>query len=232
MDVHIAKTQHEYACMAATHITDICHKCEHVTVAFSGGHAPIPVFDYIVKHAEFDPSCHASIFEVDERYVPAAHPQSNQKMIMEHLITPIQRREHHDPIAAANFFNTNLSIRKALRAYNLLLKDRLQTADYLFDLCVLGIGDNGHTASIFPGTRAIKTRKLVAHTRSTSSEIKDRLTITFAAIMQSKHVLVLLQGKDDKQALQKMKDESVSIKEFPAKKLLEHPELTIIYGDY
>lgn len=216
---------------AADVITGACHTKRGVAIALSGGHAPIPVFNRLTQTPQFHNDCHVTFFQVDERYVPSTDPASNQRMIHEHLVQPLQAYKDHDPVAGAYFFDTSLPIQKALDTYEQLLQKRLETHGYTFDLCVLGIGAGGHTASLFAGNGTLESSRLVAHT-TTDTEVHDRLTITFPAIMQSKQLLVLLQGKGDRATVKELREGTMSVREFPAKKLLEHSQLTILFGDY
>lgn len=161
------------------------------TVALSGGSTPGPIYKALSKT-----SLRPTYFQVDERYVPHDHKDSNYKMITEAGLQ-------------LTYFDTSLPIKDSLKDYAKKLPEA-------FDLIILGIGPDGHTASLFPHSKALKTQSPVAHTQTTKFAIKDRLTITFPTIMKAKNLLVLLKGKDAK-----------IIEMNPAAKLLKHNNLKV-----
>ncbi|MBI4232604.1 6-phosphogluconolactonase [Candidatus Peregrinibacteria bacterium] len=173
------------------------------TIALSGGSTPSPIYKALSQN-----SGQIQFYQVDERYIPKNHPESNFKLIQETL-------------KPKNFyyFDTSLPIGKCLKHYE-------KTLPATLDLCILGIGPDGHTASLFPHSKDLTTKAKVAHTQSTQFAAKDRLTITFPTILKSKTLLVLL--KDKPEILKELETPSKSEQEFPALKLLNHKDLQII----
>jgi 6-phosphogluconolactonase len=174
-------------------------------IALSGGSTPQPIYQALAAR-NLSPF---AFYQVDERYVPKEHPDSNNRMITE------------SGIPLTGDFKTSLSIPKCLEEY------RKKLPPEPFDLCILGIGTDGHTASLFPKSQALKSHNKVEHTQSHHFSIKDRLTLTFAPIMESKKLLVLLKEKPE--ALRELKNPKKSLEQFPALKLLEHPHLSVYY---
>lgn len=167
-------------------------------VALSGGSTPQKVYEALPSLPD------VAFYQVDERYVPHNDERSNHKLITQ----TINPKDFH-------FFDTSLPIEEALTQYEKELPAEP------FDLMVLGIGTDGHTASLFPGSRALKEeQKPVAHTTTDTFDVRDRLTLTFPPILQTKKLLILLKGKEKQDVLNKL----TSGKEvLPATRLLTHP---------
>lgn len=180
-------------------------KKSQINIALSGGSTPQPIYKALAKKLPTLPIVH--FYQVDERYVPADHPDSNQKMIR----TTLKPKNFH-------YFDTSLPIKKSLQKYSKELPKS-------FDLTILGIGEDGHTASLFPNTKALTTKSQVAHTTTRKFSIKDRLTITFPTILKSKNILVLLKNKA--KIIKELQNPTKSKEKFPALKLLDHKNLQV-----
>lgn len=204
----------------------------HAEIAFSGGSTPTLVYEAIARTARVN---HKSIevYQVDERMVPADHADSNQRLIMEHLIHPSElryaKKKEYAPFCFASFFRTELPAEKAVKKYEKQIKTAIKSWGG-FTLTILGLGPDGHTASLFPDSPVLhETKRLVAHTTTDQFAIHDRLTLTFPAIMASKKLLLLVKGKEKEHIMHDLLEGDKTIDELPAKKLLEHPDLTIHY---
>ena len=177
---------------------ELIKKLSPKTIALSGGSTPKNLYK---KMSEL-PFDNVKFFQVDERFVPKDHDDSNYKMIKETL-----NKEIH-------YFDTSLNISKSLEKYEKELPEQ-------FDLILLGIGNDGHTASLFPNTEALNSKEKVAQTKN----VQERLTITFPVILNSKNIIVLLKNK--KEVLEELKNPSKNIKDYPSLKLLEYNNLII-----
>lgn len=195
-------------------VAECCEKKKgKLRMALSGGSTPRPLYEALRgkknlawKRIEW--------FQVDERYVPENHPESNAKMIREAI--GLGKKFHT--------FDTKLPLAASLKKYEAELK-----REWTFDLIILGIGADGHIASLFPQSRALKTKRLVAHTQTKIHAIPDRLTITFPVILGSKKILILLAGKEKESVLKELQHGSKNAEEFPAKKLLKHKNLRLYF---
>ena len=176
------------------------------TIALSGGNTPAPIYKALEKSLKLNKITTPKFFQVDERYVPKNHPDSNFKMIKQTLKP---KTFHH--------FDISLTIKEALKKYDTELKT--------FDLCILGIGEDGHTASLFPNSTALNSSAKTAHTTTKNFPIKDRLTITFSTILKSKNILILLKNKAE--ILRELKSPRKAASQFPALKLLKHKNLHV-----
>jgi 6-phosphogluconolactonase len=216
MDIKIFKDEEEFV---AASVTRILHACEapqgdRPRVALSGGSTPEPVYRALAEQSEFLEI--AEFYQIDERYVPADDAKSNQKLIRDTLNSP-----HFVP------FDTTGSIDDALNHYE---KKLYELGEHPFDSAVLGVGNDGHIASLFPGSGALnETDRWVAHTTTDVHDIRDRLTLTLPPILLTKSLLILLKGSKKRVVLETLLAGSGDINEFPALALLKHPNLTLYY---
>jgi len=130
------------------------------------------------------------VFYGDERFVPVDHPDSNEGMSRRALLDYVPARAIHSmyqPVA----------IEEAARAYDELVR----TAPPI-DLVHLGLGPDGHTASLFPGSPALaETERLVVATGD-ALHPQPRLTFTFPAIARARVVVVTVAGEEKRAAIE------------------------------
>jgi 6-phosphogluconolactonase len=158
-------------------------------IALSGGNTPRPVYAEFARIARDIPWDRVHFTFGDERCVTPDDPQSNFRMARESLFVPgavpeksIARiRGEIDPQLAAQEYQDGL---------NLLAAQRGETI-YRHDLILLGVGDDGHTASLFPETAALdeKVQKVVAN--FVPKFDSWRITFTYPLINQARHVCFL-----------------------------------------
>lgn len=190
-------------------------------VGLSGGKTPIPVYKALTQNELIDFSdCH--FFVTDERYVPHDHGESNTRMIQNTLLSPLG-----DDVRSLNTFDTSLSIEASLALYEKKLKTIPRSS---LDLMILGIGTDGHIASIFSGSQAMHEReRLVAHTTATDFPVKDRLTMTAEMIRRARYILVLLSGEAKKDIVEQGFLNKPVPANLPLQLLHHHPDVTVQY---
>lgn len=186
-------------------------------VALSGGSSPKEVYKKLAASEKIEWK-NIDFYLVDERYVPADSDQSNERMV----------RECFSDKIALHAFNTSVAIEKALDDYGQKLH-RLNRP--LFDLVILGMGKDGHTASLFPHSPELEeTQRLTVHSKSPKG-ITERLSLSFPAIMSSRKIIFLIRGAEKQETLEKLLDENTPEDEIPAKTILDHEDVDI-YFDY
>lgn len=136
----------------------------------------------------------------DERCVPPDHPDSNFCMANETLFRPLT-------IQPAQVFRMlgedNRPARAALQ-YEELLRKRFSASPPAwprFDLVLLGLGEDGHTASLFPGTQALDEREKLVVATTAPQGVKDRLTLTAPAINSARAIVFLVSGSSKANAV-------------------------------
>ncbi|MEK7232490.1 MAG: 6-phosphogluconolactonase [Elusimicrobiota bacterium] len=156
-----------------------------VSLALPGGLTPQSLYALLAA-PEFStrvPWPEVEVFWTDERCVPPDHPDSNYGMVRHLLLSKV-------PLAEANIHRIqgDLGAAAAARDYDAQLR-RLGRG---CDVALLGVGEDGHTASLFPGTAALEERNIWA----TSSETPKgpRVTMTFPYLNLSENILVLASG--------------------------------------
>lgn len=166
-------------------------------LVLAGGRTPLPLFDLLASsYRESIPWRHVHLFWGDERVVPYDHPDSNFGIALERLVRliPVPETQIHpipideeDPESAA-------------RSYENTLRSSLGPRGQ-FDLTLLGLGVDGHTASLFPGTQALTEmrRWVVPVTAPISPPL--RLTLTLRILNRSRHVYFVAVGSDKADAL-------------------------------
>jgi 6-phosphogluconolactonase len=167
------------------------------SIALSGGRTPQGLYRHLA-------SCHrdgvawdrVEFFWGDERSVPFDDARSNFRMARESLIDPLSvPPEHVHPIP------TDLAQEEAADAYERTLRSRFATEWPRFDLVLLGVGDDGHTASLFPGSPALQmSDRWVAATTAPVAP-HDRLTLTLPAITHAAAIYVLAAGRSKAEAI-------------------------------
>ncbi|MDX2091212.1 MAG: 6-phosphogluconolactonase [Kofleriaceae bacterium] len=161
------------------------------TVALSGGETPRRLYELLATPAYADQIDweHVDVFWGDERCVPPAHPESNYRMVDEALLA-------HVPIPEDNVHRIPGEIEPlvAAEAYEARLRAEL-TSEHTFDLVLLGMGDDGHTASLFPDTPAVtETARWVMAIHVARPRPMWRITLTPVVLNASAAVTFVVVG--------------------------------------
>ena len=168
-------------------------------VALAGGSTPRPVYEALAGEELDWPGWH--VWWSDERLVPPHHPDSNERLAREALLA-------HVPIPAAQIH--------PLRDPSIALPDR-------FDLVLLGIGGDGHTASLFPGDSALEATDPVVRVERPDH---PRLTMTFPVLNAARCVAFLVSGAEKRHVLERVLAADASL---PAARVAA--ERTVVLAD-
>jgi 6-phosphogluconolactonase len=159
------------------------------SLALAGGYTPRPVYERLaltdLPWADID------VFMGDERCVPPDDPASNYGMARAALLDRVPARVHPPPAPGCD-----------AEAYERELTSVFGTAMPAFDLVILGLGADGHTASLFPGSPALAVRdRAVVRVEAPDHA---RLTLTLPALSAAKTALFLVEGAGKREALAKL----------------------------
>ena len=183
---------------------------DRATVALSGGSTPKPLYESLVK-ADI-PWEKLYVFWGDERYVPHDHPKSNARMTAEAWL-------NHVPIPKENIFRVPTSSQAPAAdaaKYAKTLRDFFQADEAaVIDFVLQGMGDDGHTASLFPFTEALDVRDRLVTIGNHDGE--PRITFTVPLINQSRKIVFLVSGENKQKALSQVFSPDANDHEYPSK---------------
>jgi len=194
-EVVVANDAAEHAALGAEllgrAIDDAVRKRGVARIALSGGNTPGPVYRRLAQMAlPFD---RVEWFWVDERAVPVDSPRSNYRQAREDLgLDKLASAARVFPMEA-----NDADIESAARRYEKLLRQTFGVASAVaFDALTLGIGDDGHTASLFPGLRVtdIDDRLVAAIPAQPAKNLEPRLTLTAPVLREARLVVVFARG--------------------------------------
>jgi len=163
------------------------------TVALSGGSTPKSLYSVLARSAL--PWDKIFFLWSDERHVPPDHPESNYRMAKEALLSKV-------PVPPENIFRVRAEEKNA----NVVAKDYeealrsffgLRPGEFpRFDLILLGLGPDGHTASLFPNTAALNETKLLVVANWVEKFKANRITFTYPVLNNAACVIFLVSGAD------------------------------------
>ena len=187
------------------------------TVALSGGSTPRPFHERLTRKPFKKEVGWKKIlfFWGDERCVPPAHERSNYRMARETLLDPLK-------IPAENVFRIEGEYppARAAAAYDKLLRGRFPGARRFprFDFCLMGMGADGHTVSLFPGSPALAEKeKWAVPTRSPEKDA--RITLTYPVFNAARRVVFLVAGEEKSGPVSKIVKKERGYRRLPASEI-------------
>jgi len=197
---------YESLSVAAAHFfTTACSRSiaahDHFTVALSGGNTPKRFYELLAT-PEFSNNINwkkVFIFFSDERYVQHNDAESNFNMASQALLD-------HITIPRKNIFSIPVSstpAKDALR-YEAAVKKITADTKFSFDLVLLGMGADGHTASLFPGNEILLEKKRLVKEVFVKEKNIYRISFTLPLINRARQILLLVNGKEKEAVLKKL----------------------------
>ena len=194
-------------------VKDSVIRTKPFNIAISGGRTPIILFELIASEYQ-DPSHWDDVhfYFADERCVPPDHPESNYGMIYESLLRYLSLSQDN-----VHRMKGELDPETEAVQYEKLIIDRVPSYNGLpcFDLIMLGMGEDGHTASIFPHEMELfySSDLCVVSTHPESGQ--KRITLTGKVINNARNIFFLVTGKEKSATLSRIIDSDERLK-FPA----------------
>lgn len=190
------------------------------TLLLAGGGTPEPLYRALARASGIDWS-RVHFFWGDERHVPPDHPDSNFRMARESLLAPLgimpddprvhrMPTESGTPAADASLYEQNL------RAFfDLAPRERPR-----FDVVLLGVGEDGHTASLFPQSEALDEDVHLVVANPLPDKESIRLTVTFPVLNAARTIFFLVRGSSKAAILAAILDGAAA--RFPAQQVRPH----------
>lgn len=182
-------------------------------VALSGGSSPEKLYELLASsHYEgkidWDK---VNFFFGDERHVPLNHAASNGGMVKRTLFDPL-----NIPGERIFFVDTTLTPQQSANKYFLDVSSHFGGGEIRFDLVLLGLGDDAHTASLFPHTPVLKDKSVSIKSVYLAEKGVYRITMTAPMINQARHIVFLVFGESKGKAVYNVLQGEKDTEEYPA----------------
>ena len=202
MEVLITKDIDELSNRVADWITAYIEKTlrkqERFTLVLSGGNTPKRLYQLLAtpEYSNRVDWTKIHFFWGDERYVPFSDDRNNAKMAFDTLL-------NHVPVNKENIhlIRTDIKPEDAAAEYEKVLQNYFPDKSHSFDLVLLGMGNNAHTLSLFPGYSVVMEKEKWVSTFFLREEQINRVTLTAPVINAAACILFLVSGADKAAAL-------------------------------
>ncbi len=184
-------------------------KKERALLVVSGGRTPVAFFEAL---SQKELSWHrVDITLADERWVDEDDPASNAAMVRKHLISNLASGARFIPLKRAE-----QTPELAIEALNSVL----QELEWPIDVLILGMGNDGHTASLFPGTKGLANamtsdKKCAAVTPLDAPH--DRMTLTYPVLTAARNTVLHITGEDKSTTMAKVLDNLKTVEDMPVR---------------
>jgi 6-phosphogluconolactonase len=198
------------------------------TVALSGGSSPKAIFKLLAtdEYAERIDWNKIYFFWVDERWVPLNDDKSNARMTFETLLDKVPvPKDHIFPM-----YKDNILPEEYAREYESYIRNILGN-EGVFDFILLGMGDDGHTASLFPGEEILNEKEKWVSAYYLKPQEMYRITLTAPVINRAENILAVAFGESKKQALNEILNGEYNPELYPMQ-LIEKKENFMFFTDH
>ena len=225
MSFHISKDiltlSRDFADWLVPTAAKVIHAQDRFTIALSGGSTPKLLHELLATDPYRSlinwPKWH--FFMGDERFVPPSDERSNARMAYETLL-------NHVPVKKENihFYQTeNITPEHSAKAYDALLHQYFSEKKTSFDVVILGLGDDGHTLSLFPGKPVIHEQKKWVDAFWLPEQDMYRITLTHPLVNRAANVAFLVSGEKKVHALNEVLKGAYNPDKYPAQIIKPYP---------
>lgn len=213
MELKKFSTKTEVAHGFSAYLEELITKNKTTHIALSGGSTPKVVFDYMAVHCKDLDWSTVHLYWGDERCVPPSDAESNYKMTLEHLLSKIDIPKDN----IHRVLGEDIPELEAER-YGKVLEQELPIVEGLpqFDLVILGMGDDGHTASIFPHEIDLWHSQNNCEVAIHPDSGQRRITITGKVINHAKTVAFLVTGAAKSEKVRLILNKEEGYEKYPA----------------
>ncbi len=216
MTLHIYKTVPEVIVAIADYFVEVTNESiisrGECNVVLSGGGSPELLYKMLAsaqyrKQLNWDK---IHFFFGDERNVPKNDAQNNSNMVRRTMFDPLQ-------ISESNIFavNTSLPPDEAAKDYSNQINKHFKGEEPIFDLILLGLGDNSHTASLFPHTPILHDQSVSVQSVFLKDQNIYRISMTAPMINLARHIAFLVYGQGKAEAVHHVLEDDSNIEEYP-----------------
>jgi 6-phosphogluconolactonase len=170
-------------------IDDLLTENETINIALSGGNSPLPLYNELGKfNLSWD---RIKFFIVDERCVPENSKENNFNNIKKCFFNYI-------PSDSFQIVSNSLTYEAAATEYEETIKKYVDTVNGIpkFQLIILGMGLDGHTASLFPNTKALSNTEDLVVLNNVPGLKTNRITMTYPLLINAEKIILLINGED------------------------------------
>ena len=223
-EIRVFQNRDELNRATAERFSQVAQRCVGAgslfSAALSGGSTPRELYQLLagpdfVRRTPWDAT---HLFQVDERAVPPDHPESNFRMIREAMLERAPLPSEHFHRMAAELPNLEEAARRYEEEIAEVLRPQPSEMPY-FDLILLGLGPDGHTASLFPGTAALDEQKRWVVPNRVEKLNTWRLTLTFPVINAAGAVIFLVAGPEKAETVRRVLHPSGAAESLPAERV-------------
>jgi 6-phosphogluconolactonase len=169
------------------------------TAALSGGRTPAPFLELLARQGRHLPWDKTHIFQVDERFVPLDHPDSNYRLLQETLLSQVDV-----PQDQIHIVPRDQSPVESARDYQAQMRRFFANQKPRLDCVLLGLGDDGHTASLFPGEVALQEQEAWVVAVHYAPVRHARISMTFPVLNAARKIIFLVAGEGKADIAQKV----------------------------
>jgi len=212
----------------ASYITEKLRDKPTFSLLLSGGNTPKNLYDILAadKFKQKISWEKINVFFGDERAVPFSDVHNNGRMAYELLL-----KSSGIPSSQIHFIDTNVSTEESALEYEKMLRSHFTDDGPTFDLALLGIGNDGHTLSLFPGKKQVYEKNKWVITSKAPEAPVDRITLTPKIVNRSQCIAFLVAGKSKSEILDKVIRNKYDPDLYPVQIIKNYPDNIHLFAD-